>query len=396
MRTFTLALAFVATSCAGQMPLIHLDGSPADLAQLVGNWTGEYISETAIEPQGSIIFNLQAGEEKAFGDVLMTRRGAQRAYEFYDPEHPAGRSLGQAQSLSISFVRAKNGFVTGELDPYWDFDRECQAHTVFRGQIRGNVIEGTYETKFRGPFMSPDRHVARRQVSTAGHQVIATTEVPVSDTLEAPAPVANRSNLRSLFEPRSVAVVGVSQRHKGIGRRVFDRLRESGFPGPVFPITKDGELVDGGPSWTTLRAVREPVDLAVVAVHRDAVLGVIDDCIAASVKSVVIITAGFAEADRAGQALQAELVAKVRAAGIHLIGPNCMGVINANRQHPMNASFSPCFPPAGGLAMSSQSGALGSGDSRPRDEAPRRAVDVRERRQQGRRLRQRSSRVLGR
>jgi acetate---CoA ligase (ADP-forming) len=163
--------------------------------------------------------------------------------------------------------------------------------------------------------------------------------------------------LRALFEPRSVAVVGVSQRRRGLGRRVFERLRASGFHGHVFPITQNGDMVDGHPSWTNVRAVPEPVDLAVIAVKRDAVPGVIDDCIAASVKAVVIITAGFAETDRAGEALQTALLAKVRDAGIRMVGPNCMGVINAN--HLMNASFSPCFPPAGGLAMSSQSGALG-------------------------------------
>jgi len=171
--------------------------------------------------------------------------------------------------------------------------------------------------------------------------------------------VSDQSGLRALFRPRSIAIVGVSQRHSGLGRRVLERLHESGFPGPLFPITRTGERVDGDPSWTSVRLVPGPVDLAVIAVPRDSVARVIDDCIAASVKAVIVITAGFAETDAAGKALQAGLLAKVRQAGIRLIGPNCMGVINASRTHPMNASFSPCFPPAGGLAMSSQSGALG-------------------------------------
>ena len=140
---------------------------------------------------------------------------------------------------------------------------------------------------------------------------------------------------------------------------MLERLRDSGYSGRVFPITRDGETVDGYSSWTNVRDVPEPIDLAVIAVPRDAVPGVIDDCIAASVKAVVMITAGFAEADSTGEALQTALLAKVRDAGIRLVGPNCMGVLNASRSCPMNASFSPYFPPAGGLAMSSQSGALG-------------------------------------
>ena len=148
----TVALA-LATACAGRLPPIQLDGTPADLAELAGNWAGEYVSDSAFDPGGSILFTLQAGEELAYGDVLMTPRGANRAYERYDPEHPAGRSLGLAQSLTILIVRTKDGQVSGELDPYWDFDRERQAHTVFRGSIRGNVIEGTYETRFQGLVM---------------------------------------------------------------------------------------------------------------------------------------------------------------------------------------------------------------------------------------------------
>lgn len=153
LGAFTLAFAVAATACAARLPAIQLEGAPADLAQLVGNWAGEYVSDTAFEPDGSILFNLQAGEARAFGDVLMTRRGATHAYERYDPEHPTGRSVGVAQRLTIFIVRTKDGYVTGELDPYWDFDRECQAHTVFRGRIRGNAIKGTYETRFEGPFL---------------------------------------------------------------------------------------------------------------------------------------------------------------------------------------------------------------------------------------------------
>src|SRR6185436_4551674 len=94
----------------------------------------------------------QAGEASAYGDVLMTRRGARTAYEPYDPEQGIVRSLGVAQSLAIRFVRARDGSVKGELDPYWDFDRACEAHTAFQGSIRDRVIEGTYETTYRGPY----------------------------------------------------------------------------------------------------------------------------------------------------------------------------------------------------------------------------------------------------
>jgi nitrous oxidase accessory protein NosD len=145
-----LAIALAAAACAARLSSIRLEGTPEDLTQLVGSWSGDYISDTSLDRGGSIIFRLQAGEERASGDVLMTRQGARHAYEPYDPEHGIVRSLGAKQSLAIRFVKARDGGVTGELDPYWDLDRECEARTVFHGTIRGNVIQGTYETTFRG------------------------------------------------------------------------------------------------------------------------------------------------------------------------------------------------------------------------------------------------------
>jgi acetyl coenzyme A synthetase (ADP forming)-like protein len=178
--------------------------------------------------------------------------------------------------------------------------------------------------------------------------------------MENPVEVAEASGgLRPLLAPRAIAVVGVSRSSRGIGRRILDGLHGAGFPGPVYAITRDGGEIDGHPTWRSVRALPAPVDLAVIAVERSLVSSVIDDCIAASVKAVVVISAGFAEADPAGRELQDALLAKVRAAGIRMVGPNCMGVLNADDRHPMNATFSPCFPKAGGLALSSQSGALG-------------------------------------
>ena len=180
--------------------------------------------------------------------------------------------------------------------------------------------------------------------------------------LEAPAEAGWRDaaagSLAPLFHPRAIAVVGVSRRAAGLGYRVLTALRNAGFRGLIHPITRDGGEVDGRPSWTSVTTA-PPADLAIIAVPREAVEQVVDDCIAASVKAVIVISAGFAETDAAGRALQDRLVAKVRDAGIRLVGPNCMGVVSADPDWPMNASFSPVFPPSGGLALSSQSGALG-------------------------------------
>ena len=96
-----------------------------------------------------------------------------------------------------------------------------------------------------------------------------------------------------------------------------------------------------------------------ISVPLSCVLATVDDCAAASVKSVVVITAGFAETGSDGLALQNALVERVRGYGMRMIGPNCMGLLNTDPAVRMNASFSPVCPPSGTIALSSQSGALG-------------------------------------
>ena len=79
-----------------------------------------------------------------------------------------------------------------------------------------------------------------------------------------------------------------------------------------------------------MTSIPGPVDLAVIVVPAAEVLAVVDDCIAKDVKAVVVISAGFGECGAAGKALEDQLVAKIRAAGIRMIGPNCMGIINTD------------------------------------------------------------------
>src|SRR6185436_19533059 len=157
-----------------------------------------------------------------------------------------------------------------------------------------------------------------------------------------------------------VAVIGASRKPESIGRRILECLSAAGFPGGLYPVNRHAADVGGRPAFRTVRDAPRPIDLAVIAVPRDAVLGAVDDCAAAGVNAIVVITAGFAETDEAGRDLQAQLVARVRGYGMRMVGPNCMGVINADATVPLNASFAPVFPPSGSLALSSQSGALGA------------------------------------
>src|SRR5262245_6966272 len=171
--------------------------------------------------------------------------------------------------------------------------------------------------------------------------------------------LATAASLRPLLEPNAVAVVGASRTPGGIVRRILRALIAGGFTGPVYPINPNADELDGMRCYPSLSAAPHGIDLAVVAVPRQAVLGVVDECAAAGVKSLAVITAGFAETGAEGRALQQALLDKVRGHGLRMIGPNCMGLLNATPRFRLNASFSPIVPPSGGVALSSQSGALG-------------------------------------
>ncbi len=171
--------------------------------------------------------------------------------------------------------------------------------------------------------------------------------------------LATTASLRPFFHPRSVAVIGASRHPTSIGYRLLEALTANRFQGAVYPVNPRATEIAGLNVFPSLLAITDPVDLAVIAVSRDSVPSVIDECAAKGIRACVIITAGFAEAGSEGAALQRQLVAKVRQHGMRMIGPNCFGILNTDPTVRLNATFASLFPPQGRVAMSSQSGALG-------------------------------------
>lgn len=170
---------------------------------------------------------------------------------------------------------------------------------------------------------------------------------------------AATASMKAFFEPRSVAVVGANRERGQIGSEILHNLIAGGFTGKLFAVHPCASAIDGVPAWPTLTSIPDDIDLAVISVAAERVTAVVDDCIAKRVKAVVVISAGFGETDAAGRAREQALLEKVRAAGIRLVGPNCMGIINTNPSVRLNATFSPVAPPEGRVAFSTQSGALG-------------------------------------
>jgi len=190
-------------------------------------------------------------------------------------------------------------------------------------------------------------------------------ELPTSVTPEALARFEERERtaavaaVRSFLEPRSVAVVGAGRNRGTIGGEVLHNLLSGGFQGAVFAVNPAAETVQGLRSYASVTAIPEVVDLAVVVVPAEQVVAVARDCAQADVRALLVISSGFAETGAEGAQRQAELLRVCRTAGIRLVGPNCLGVLNTADAVKLNATFAPRPALAGSVGFMSQSGGLG-------------------------------------
>jgi acetate---CoA ligase (ADP-forming) len=170
---------------------------------------------------------------------------------------------------------------------------------------------------------------------------------------------AASASMKVFFEPRAVAVVGASRTRGKIGSEVLHNLQSEGFTGKIYPVNPYASEIAGLRSYPSVTSIPGPVDLAVITVPAAEVLDAVDDCLAKGVRGLVVISAGFGEAGPGGREREAKLVEKIRASGVRLIGPNCMGLLNTDPAVSLNATFAQVSPPPGTVAMSTQSGALG-------------------------------------
>jgi acetyl coenzyme A synthetase (ADP forming)-like protein len=165
------------------------------------------------------------------------------------------------------------------------------------------------------------------------------------------------ASLQPFFEPRSVAVLGASRRRGSIGGELFRNILEADYKGAAYPLNRGGDPVAGVRAYSTIDALPEVVDLAVICLPGAQVLDAAKDVLRAGVRALCVISAGFAEMGPEGRDRQDRLLALVRAHGARLVGPNCLGI--AVPPIGLNATFAPRPLPAGRIGFSSQSGALG-------------------------------------
>ena len=163
----------------------------------------------------------------------------------------------------------------------------------------------------------------------------------------------------AILRPKSIAVIGASRTPNTIGWQILDNLLRFGFNGPLYPVNPKAEVIHSIRAYPTVRAIPDPVDLAIVVVPKHLVQGVAEECGQKRVKGLVVITAGFAEVGGEGIVREAKLLETVKRYGMRMVGPNCMGVLNSSPDFSMNATFAPTMPPYGPVGFISQSGAMG-------------------------------------
>jgi len=164
--------------------------------------------------------------------------------------------------------------------------------------------------------------------------------------------------IKAFFEPRSIALVGATEREGTVGRTVLDNLVIAKDKRKVFPVNPNREKILDLKCYPSLSAIPETPELVVIVTQAKTVPGIIEECGKMGVKAVVIISAGFKEIGEEGKEREEKIINLGRKYGMRIIGPNCLGVIKPGAQ--LNATFATKMSRPGHIAFLSQSGALGT------------------------------------
>ena len=166
------------------------------------------------------------------------------------------------------------------------------------------------------------------------------------------------TNLDHIFNPHSIAVIGASEETGSVGQILMHNLTQTGFEGKIYPVNLHRKEVMGFKAYTKVGDIPDPVDLAIIATPAKTVPEIVEECGKVGILGVIVISAGFREIGKKGQALEKKLKTLQEKFNLRIVGPNCLGIIRPTIK--LNATFTETQPKAGNIAFISQSGALGS------------------------------------
>ena len=200
-------------------------------------------------------------------------------------------------------------------------------------------------------------------VSVRARSGTVEVELPTELGAEALAAFADRDRIAAtaavarFLTPRSVALIGASDRPGSVGAAVLANLRGS-FAGPIHLVNRRRERVGGAPALRSAADLPEGVDLAVVAVPAESVVGVAEDCAAKGIRALLVLTGRLRGRRRTAPPAAPSCSPSAAATGMRLIGPNCLGLVVTAEARSLDATFARRRPPAGTVALSTQSGGV--------------------------------------
>ncbi|KPK23671.1 MAG: hypothetical protein AMJ70_02895 [Dehalococcoidia bacterium SG8_51_3] len=265
---------------------------------------------------------------------LPNKRSARVAFAIEDAYH--GKGIGTRLIEWLANAARDNGITAFEGDVLAENERMMAVLRDYGFHIDSELKGGVYHVTIT---IARSRRVERKEAERERLSTIA--------------------SIRNVLSPRSVAVIGASRQPGSIGQLVFQNIMEGGFSGVVYPVNPKADAIMAVKAYPSILDVPGEVDLAIIIVPTQFVARVADECGRKGVRAIIVITDGFRERGREGAAREEELRGIALGHGMRLVGPNCMGIINADPEVRLNASFSRVFPPRGNIAFLSQSGAMG-------------------------------------
>jgi acyl-CoA synthetase (NDP forming)/RimJ/RimL family protein N-acetyltransferase len=275
-----------------------------------------------------------------------------------------GEIIGVARYDRLDAVTAEIAFHISDAHQGRGVGSVLLEHLTAIGQERG-------VTKFVADVLPQNRKMI--QVFTeAGYEVsyhfedgIIAVSLQIEPTEQSQAVRLSREHraealsVHAILFPESIAVIGAGRRTDSVGHQLLANIRAGGFTGRVHAVNIEARHVQGLKAYSRVSEIPDQIDLAVVAVPAASVQLVVQDCATAGVKTLLVVSAGFAESGPVGERRQNELLRTARISGMRVIGPNSFGIINTHPDVRLNASMAPVLPPTGALGLFSQSGALG-------------------------------------
>ena len=168
------------------------------------------------------------------------------------------------------------------------------------------------------------------------------------------------SSLSNFFYPHSVCISGASSKEKSIGFELLKSIKTYGFTGKIFPVNPHAKEILDYKCYKTIQDIKDDIDLGIIVVPKAITMESVDQLISKGVKSIILITAGFRETGIEGEITEKRIVEFIKKSGAHLVGPNCMGIINTFNNIRLNATFIAEKPETGHTGFLSQSGAIGA------------------------------------